>query len=138
MEVRGILNKLTPSTYDELTDDFCKYKVYEDEKLLAKIVDLIFEKAVEEQHFCGLYSDLCKKQACLKDIGDGGRRFRAALVAKCQKTFSDESEGFVPKIAEIKAKLEADGLDPEERAALAEELESLQFKEKHRILGVIK
>lgn len=26
------------------------------------VIDLIFDKAVEEPHFCPLYSDLCKKQ----------------------------------------------------------------------------
>jgi len=76
--VRGLLNKITPSSYQEvlldfcylnnysfklqLSDEFCAYKFIEDTKLLTPVIDLIFDKAVEEPHFCPLYSDLCKKQ----------------------------------------------------------------------------
>ncbi|CAK5086730.1 unnamed protein product [Meloidogyne enterolobii] len=49
-----------------LSDEFCAYKFIEDTKLLTPVIDLIFDKAVEEPHFCPLYSDLCKKQVSKK------------------------------------------------------------------------
>jgi len=61
-ELRGLLNKITPSTYEDLSNKFCDYKVHQDPKLLTRVIDLIFDKAVEEPNFCPLYSDLCKKQ----------------------------------------------------------------------------
>jgi len=61
-EIRGLLNRITPATYEELSSNFCDYRVHQDRKLLTLVVELIFTKAAEEPNFCALYAALCKKQ----------------------------------------------------------------------------
>ncbi|CAK5084839.1 unnamed protein product [Meloidogyne enterolobii] len=102
-----------------LSDEFCAYKFIEDTKLLTPVIDLIFDKAVEEPHFCPLYSDLCKKQ----------------IITKSQRTFlaSDEYDN---KVKELTEKLET--ADDKTRVLLEEELETRRSKEKRRLLGIIK
>jgi translation initiation factor 4G len=137
MEIRGILNKVTPSTYDELSTDFCNYKIYEDQALLPKIIDLIFDKAVEEPHFCALYSDLCKKQVKEESEKAGSSHFRTALITKCQQTF-DESRASDLKVEELKKKTQVRGVGEKELKALEEEVERVRHKEKKRLLGIIR
>nr|CAD2164748.1 unnamed protein product [Meloidogyne enterolobii] len=160
-EVRGLLNKITPSSYQELSDEFCAYKFIEDTKLLTPVIDLIFDKAVEEPHFCPLYSDLCKKQVDVErqmylqrdktpdkqsdkqsDQADNQaekpkekKNFRAEIITKSQRTFlaSDEYDN---KVKELTEKLET--ADDKTRVLLEEELETRRSKEKRRLLGIIK
>jgi len=50
----------------KLSDQFFAFNFIEDYKLLAEIVDLIFEKVIEEPHLSDLFSDLCKKKVYKK------------------------------------------------------------------------
>ncbi|KAI3413947.1 hypothetical protein GPALN_011418 [Globodera pallida] len=142
-DVRGLLNKVTPSTYKDLSEDFIQYKIQEDPKLLEMIIDLIFDKAVEEPHFCPLYSDLCKRQVeeekrTMADKQTQDKSFRTELIQKCQKTFL-VSDQFDEKISELKKKIDELGeTDEKGRARLEEEIESRRSKEKRRLLGIIR
>uniref|UniRef100_A0A183C888 MIF4G domain-containing protein n=1 Tax=Globodera pallida TaxID=36090 RepID=A0A183C888_GLOPA len=142
-EVRGLLNKVTPSTYKDLSEDFIQYKIQEDPKLLEMIIDLIFDKAVEEPHFCPLYSDLCKRQVeeerrTMTDKQTQEKSFRSELIQKCQKTFLVSNQ-FDEKVSELKKKSdELDEADEKGRARLEEEIESRRSKEKRRLLGIIR
>uniref|UniRef100_A0A914GRP5 MIF4G domain-containing protein n=1 Tax=Globodera rostochiensis TaxID=31243 RepID=A0A914GRP5_GLORO len=142
-EVRGLLNKVTPSTYKDLSEDFIKYKIHEDPKLLEMIIDLIFDKAVEEPHFCPLYSDLCKRQVeeekrAMADKQTQEKTFRSEIVQKCQKTFLVSNQ-FDEKISELKKKMdELDEADEKARAQVEEEIETRRSKEKRRLLGIIR
>lgn len=151
-DIRGLLNKITPSTYEDLSTEFCAYKVNEDPKLLSPIIDLIFDKAVEEPHFCPLYSDLCKKQVeverqFLRDkTPDSAQQqpqpqkdksFRNAIILKCQTTFSD-SKSYDEKMQVLEAKLKELSDDKDARVPIEDEIETLRSKEKRRLLGIIK
>ncbi|KAL3123242.1 hypothetical protein niasHT_006785 [Heterodera trifolii] len=142
-EVRGLLNKVTPSTYKDLSEEFIKYKIHEDPKLLEMIIDLIFDKAVEEPHFCPLYSDLCKKQVeeekvAMADKQPTEKSFRTEIIQKCQKTFT-VSNHFDDKIAELRKKIDdLEEGDEKGRAQVEEEIEGRRSKEKRRLLGIIR
>uniref|UniRef100_A0A183BYY0 MIF4G domain-containing protein n=1 Tax=Globodera pallida TaxID=36090 RepID=A0A183BYY0_GLOPA len=145
-EVRGLLNKVTPSTYKDLSEDFIQYKIHDDPKLLEMIIDLIFDKAVEEPHFCPLYSDLCERQveeekramAERQDKQPQEKSFRSEIIQKCQKTFLASNQ-FDEKISDLKKKMdELDEADEKARTQVEEEIETRRSKEKRRLLGIIR
>lgn len=62
---RGILNKLTPQKFDTLLE---KVKTLEinNQKRLEGVIDLVFEKAIEEPNFSEAYAAMCNKLSMLK------------------------------------------------------------------------
>lgn len=58
-ELMGILNKITPQTFDKLSLKVKALKV-ENTDMLSKIIEYIFEKAVVEQTFTSTYAALCE------------------------------------------------------------------------------
>lgn len=57
--LRSILNKLTPEKYDKLMKQVTELSLNTEERLMGS-VNLIFEKAVSEQHYCEVYANACK------------------------------------------------------------------------------
>lgn len=102
------------------------------------IVDLIFDKAVEEPKFCRLYSDLCKEQTDRELKTTTNRPFRQAIIKKCQTTFERTSKNPTEEAIEIAQKEIAEEKDEKKLAALNETLAELQAKEKRRMLGTIR
>jgi hypothetical protein len=137
-EIRGILNKITPSTYEDLWQEFCTYKVYEDEQFLPMVIDLIFDKAVEEPKFCALYSQLCHQQveSELKNTQGQTKHFRQGILKKCQVTFEGAKEAKERiQAAEEELKTETDEKVKTEKT---DELEASKGKEKRLLLGTIR
>jgi translation initiation factor 4G len=134
MQIRGILNKITPSTFDSLANDFCAVKVYEDATLLPKIIDLIFEKAVEEPHFCPLYADLCVRQVNKeREETKSKSRFGNALIQKCQDTFQSDKKAN-DEVEQQKVGTDTkEGIQQEKQSTSEEEW----AKEKRRLHGII-
>lgn len=119
-----------------MVEEFCNYKVHRDEKLLPIIIDLIFEKAVEEPRFCPLYSDLCKKQVTdeREDPESKVNLFFQGIISKCQNTFLDNSD---EQIKATEVELEAE-TEESKKPVLVEKIYALKSKEKRRLLGIIK
>lgn len=119
-----------------MVEEFCNYKVYRDKKLLPVIIDLIFDKAVEEPRFCPLYSDLCKKQVTEEhdDPNFSTNVFFQGIISKCQNTFLDNSD---EQIRATEIELEAE-TDESKKHDLLEKINYLKSKEKRRLLGIIK
>lgn len=107
-EVTFILNILTPEKYDVLKDEFLKIKV-DTEEILTGIIDIIFEKAVFEPTFAGLYAQLCKDMANYQQqsanttsSANGEQQdnspkltmiqFKRTLLNKCQTEFEAETK----------------------------------------------
>jgi hypothetical protein len=133
-EIRSILNKITPTSYDELIEQFFAIDVGQNERYQQIAIELIFDKAVEEPKFCSLYTKLCKEQ-----VDRGHRRqgsFFVTLLQKVQATFEGKS-AFDDNIKEITEKLETE-TDEKKKTDLQERLEMLKDKEKRYILGNIK
>ena len=103
-EARSILNKLTLTNFDKLSNDLAHLDISEPDELRG-LVSIIFDKALEEGLFCKLYAELCN---CIKDqmkefqdeVGpafprlDGGENtkvkkvtFQRCLLNKCQEEF---------------------------------------------------
>lgn len=62
---RGILNKLTPQKFDTLLE---KVKTLDinNQKRLEGVIDLVFEKAIDEPNFSEAYAAMCNKLSVLK------------------------------------------------------------------------
>lgn len=58
-DVRAILNKITPQTFSKLTEQLCQIPIGTN-AMLDKLIELVFEKAVNEPSFANLYSDMCQ------------------------------------------------------------------------------
>lgn len=57
-EMTEILNKITPQTFEKLSRQILELKL-ENTAMLDRLVKLIFEKAVYETGFSGVYAELC-------------------------------------------------------------------------------
>jgi hypothetical protein len=57
-QVQGILNKMTKEKFDRLSQQLLDIKI-ESLDMLSILVEIVFDKAVEEHHFSDMYADLC-------------------------------------------------------------------------------
>lgn len=87
--MRGILNRITPQTFQDLVDEFLALEISE-ETVLRGVIDIFFDKAVEEPSYCALYGQLCHKVrtvryqlVCLHALA--AIAFLVYLRMKCQK-----------------------------------------------------
>ncbi|XP_060860797.1 eukaryotic translation initiation factor 4 gamma 3-like [Metopolophium dirhodum] len=86
--VRSILNKITPDNMSLLTDHFKALPIDTIERL-EKTIDLVFKKAIEEQHFVPLYSSLCSAMQSVHVKSKDGKTisFKKLIISKCQSLF---------------------------------------------------
>ena len=140
-DIRGLLNKITPSTYDELSREFINKKVWQDQDTLPTVVELIFTKAVEEPTFVGIYSDLCRLQHEAESNHVGSQKekqFHTTVVRKCQNIFEGTTQTPAQaSLQRVEEKLTAEE-DAKKKELLKEEIEDLKGKEKRYMLGTIK
>ncbi|KAK4291306.1 hypothetical protein Pmani_035859 [Petrolisthes manimaculis] len=89
--MRAILNKLTPEKFDKLIGSVKELPIYTTESLSA-VVDLIFEKAMNEQGFSSTYANMCKVLSLMSVSGNGNEssnsgssevNFRNLILNKC-------------------------------------------------------
>ena len=57
-DVQAILNKITPQTFQKLTMQLCEIPI-DTNAMLDKLIQLVFEKAVQEPNFANLYAEMC-------------------------------------------------------------------------------
>ena len=125
--IKGILNKITPEKFDRLMDQLLECGI-DDAATLAETISIVFDKAIWEPGFCGMYADVCLRLS--KELPEfpsgvaGGKpvTFRRILLNTCQEEF--EGAG--------KARDELESIaDPAEKAAAAKRV-------KVRTMGNIK
>lgn len=63
-KVRGILNKLTPQKFDTLLGQIKALKI-DNPGRLRGVIDLVFDKAVDEPNFSVAYARMCKEMALM-------------------------------------------------------------------------
>lgn len=86
--VRGILNKLSVSNFESLTEQLIEMKFSKKEHLEC-VVNIIFQKAINENSFHKLYAQICKKLIGTNVIVDNNEyKFLHILITKCQHTFN--------------------------------------------------
>lgn len=66
-KVRGILNKLTPQKFETLVEQVKNLDINTEEKLNI-VIDLVFEKAIDEPNFSVPYANMCKQLALVSII----------------------------------------------------------------------
>ncbi|XP_044726466.1 eukaryotic translation initiation factor 4 gamma 1-like isoform X3 [Chrysoperla carnea] len=126
-KVRGVLNKLTPQKFDTLVNQVRQLNIDNCERLQG-VIDLVFEKAIDEPNYSVAYALMCRELALMqvpaerKNSNDPGFvNFRKLLITRCQmefeKTYVDE------KARKLKVKEIEDETDPEKKKELQLQLE---------------
>lgn len=127
---RGLLNKLTPQKYDSIIEKVELLDLEYQERLIS-VIDLVFDKAVDEPGFCNLYASLCKV------IAEKNTNFSFHLIKKCQGEFetTDLYDGL--DVEKRTVAIESEG-DVAKKKILEEELyEDMRLRRK-KYLGTIK
>ncbi|XP_058265223.1 eukaryotic translation initiation factor 4 gamma 3 isoform X4 [Hemibagrus wyckioides] len=138
-KVRSILNKLTPQMFSQLMKQVTDLTIDTEERLKG-VIDLVFEKAIDEPSFSVAYGNMCSCLATLKvpmaDKPTSTVNFRKLLLNRCQKEFEKDKvndDVFEKKQRELEAAASAS-----ERERLQEELEEAKDKARRRSIGNIK
>lgn len=140
-KIRGILNKLTPQKYDDLVNQIMSFKV-DTEDRLKRVLDLVFEKAVDEPAFCLQYANLCKhlsrfKVTINKDDKEEQVKFQNLLLSKCQKEFEADIYSGIEDLEERQKEIN-ECEDPAKKKMLFEILDEDMRRARKRSLGNIK
>ncbi|XP_072101349.1 eukaryotic translation initiation factor 4 gamma 3 isoform X4 [Mobula birostris] len=137
--VRSILNKLTPQMFQQLMKQVQELTIDTEERLKG-VIDLVFEKAIDEPNFSVAYANMCRCLTMLKvpvsDKPGVSVNFRKLLLNRCQKEFEkDKADDVVneKKQKEIDATIKS-----EEKSRLQDELEESKDKARRRSIGNIK
>uniref|UniRef100_A0A671PC47 Eukaryotic translation initiation factor 4 gamma 3-like n=1 Tax=Sinocyclocheilus anshuiensis TaxID=1608454 RepID=A0A671PC47_9TELE len=135
-KVRSILNKLTPQMFSQLMKQVTDLTIDTEERLKG-VIDLVFEKAIDEPSFSVAYGNMCSCLATLKvpmmDKPNSTVNFRKLLLNRCQKEFEKDKvddDVFEKKHRELEA--------ASERERLQEELNEAKDKARRRSIGNIK
>ncbi|KAL4646003.1 eukaryotic translation initiation factor 4 gamma 3-like isoform X3 [Arapaima gigas] len=138
-KVRSILNKLTPQMFNQLMKQVTDLTIDTEERLKG-VIDLVFEKAIDEPSFSVAYSNMCRCLATLKvpmaDKPNSSVNFRKLLLNRCQKEF--EKDKMDDDVFERKQKELESSTSASEREKLQEELEEAKDKARRRSIGNIK
>lgn len=93
-KVRGVLNKLTPEKFEKLVGQVRELPIDNTERLQG-VIDLVFEKAVDEPNFSVAYAYMCKELALIevptKDQSEQVN-FRKLIITRCQMEFEKNSQ----------------------------------------------
>lgn len=140
-KVRGVLNKLTPQKFDTLLSQIKALKVDTIERLQG-VINLVFEKAIDEPNFAVAYAKMCMELSQM-EVGitttDGKKEivnFRKLLITRCQEEFEKQSRD--ESITEDKIKEIENCQDPEKKKELEEELEDAQRRIRVRSVGNVR
>uniref|UniRef100_A0A667YE19 Eukaryotic translation initiation factor 4 gamma 3 n=1 Tax=Myripristis murdjan TaxID=586833 RepID=A0A667YE19_9TELE len=138
-KVRSILNKLTPQMFHQLMKQVTDLTIDTEERLKG-VIDLVFEKAIDEPSFSVAYGNMCRCLATLKvpmtDKPSNTVNFRKLLLNRCQKEFEKDKVDDV--VFERKQKELDSAASGTERERLQEELEEAKDKARRRSIGNIK
>ncbi|KAI1890557.1 hypothetical protein AGOR_G00154910 [Albula goreensis] len=138
-KVRSILNKLTPQMFQQLMKQVTDLTIDTEERLKG-VIDLVFEKAIDEPSFSVAYGNMCRCLATLKvpmaDKPNTTVNFRKLLLNRCQKEFERDKVDDV--VFERKQQELDSATSSTERERLQEELEEAKDKARRRSIGNIK
>ncbi|KAE9416964.1 hypothetical protein Angca_003506, partial [Angiostrongylus cantonensis] len=134
-KVRALMNKITPTTKDELIKEFLNYNVSSSPEQLAAVINIIFDKAVEEPKFCPIYAEVCKQQVD-KELKENSKLSlcRNALLNRAQETFVNKTW---EEERNIKVKAIDEEEDPKKKLQLQIELQEADDKFRRRKFGNI-
>lgn len=125
-----ILNKLSLTKFEKLSDAFIETGIGRNEQCLAGAIELIVKKAQDEPHFSSMYAGLCLKLARTPmDFEEPGKnkKFKKMLLAECQKEFETDTNTKIEKAIE--------GLEDEEEKQLKADLVKKHYLGHMRFIG---
>lgn len=98
--VVGILNKLSKDNFEKLYKKFDDIEI-DNKSLVESVIEIIFQKAINEPHFGEVYACLCKRLADKNYCeGEDGVNFKREILSQCQKEFEkDKTESTDPVVA---------------------------------------
>jgi serine/threonine protein kinase len=118
-KVTAALNKMTPEKFDKITGQIlaitAQSKDEADSRTLRQIIQLTFQKAIDDAHWASMYAKFCKRmlETMSPDIKDesildrngnvvsGASLFRKYLINRCQEEFErDWKAGLREKLGE--------------------------------------
>lgn len=103
--VRSVLNKLTPQKFNTLVEQVRHLPIDTQERLQG-VINLVFEKAVDEPSFSVEYALLCKELAMMEvagsDTQDCSISFKKLIITRCQKEFEKNPIDDVARNRKIK------------------------------------
>jgi len=137
-KARGLLNKLTPQNFEKISDQFLSLDIGTPEKL-QKMIELIFDKAVDEPNFCEQYAMLCRNMSniTVTPQTDGKPfKFNRMLLEKCQNCF--ETDKYKDIDLESRQKVIDQCNDKEKKQLLIDELDEEKRLIRKKSLGNIK
>lgn len=88
-KVRGILNKITPETFDKLSRELLHVGL-DTPRTLKGVIYLLFEKALKDPKYSSLYAKLCQElseKAPNFEPEPGPNTFCKFLISKCEDEF---------------------------------------------------
>ncbi|CAG4955067.1 unnamed protein product [Colias eurytheme] len=135
---RGILNKLTPQKFDTLLDKVKSLEI-DTQTRLEGVIDLVFEKAIDEPNFSEAYAAMCNKLSTLKvpaaNSPDQCVNFRALIISRCQNQFitAKADENVMKLQKEI-----AECTDSAKKKELAAQLEEINRRVRMRSVGNVR
>lgn len=142
--VRGILNKLTPEKFDTLLEQIKSFNIDTAERLNG-VIELVFEKAIDEPNFSVAYAQLCHKlsEKCFVVDADAKQaKFKKTLITKCQNEFQNHVIVDEAKVAEklqpFLQKIEEFNNDPDRKAEYQANYEEEERKLRRRSVGTVR
>lgn len=96
-KVRGVLNKLTPQKFDTLLSQIKEFQINTYIRLQG-VINLVFEKAIDEPTFAVAYAKMCREigQMQVTKVNSDGKEelvnFRKLLISRCQEEFEKQSK----------------------------------------------
>ncbi|XP_047501452.1 eukaryotic translation initiation factor 4 gamma 3-like [Penaeus chinensis] len=138
-KVRAILNKLTPEKFEKLSGQITEH--IDNSERMKAVIDIIFEKAIDEQTYAATYAQLCDVLSRMSIQGDASNGdaskvdFKRLMVRKCQTEFQNNN------IEEFQAKKESElseCTDPEQKQNLKMELDYQEARLQKRSVGNLK
>lgn len=106
--IQSVLNKLAEKNYDELKTKVLQLQMLDDD-VVAGVVKRIYDKALEEPAFSGLYAQLCRDIALYshecqinnQPMTIDGDQLRKSLLTRAQATFEEMSHLSATDDAEV-------------------------------------
>ncbi|XP_012058151.1 PREDICTED: treacle protein [Atta cephalotes] len=137
--VRSVLNKLTPQKFNTLVEQVRSLPIDTQERLQG-VINLVFEKAVDEPSFSVEYALLCKELAQMEVAGyegqDSSVSFKKLIITRCQKEFEKNPIDDVARNRKLK---EIDDCnDPEKKKELQLALEEEERRIRIKSVGNIR
>ncbi|XP_024228238.1 eukaryotic translation initiation factor 4 gamma 3 isoform X2 [Bombus impatiens] len=141
--VRSVLNKLTPQKFNTLVDQVRTLTIDTPERLQG-VINLVFEKAVDEPSFSVAYALMCKELAVMEVSGSDKNSdkqecsytFKKLIINRCQKEFERNPVNEVARAAKLKEIEEC--TDPEKKKDLQLQFEDEERKTRIKSVGNIR